>query len=139
MRTLFCLLLFCGFVSSKNNSQHNFLIEEVKEDSIPVLNFNNVKNELIKRNIPCWEIVLAQSQHESGNYTSRICKKKNNIFGMKGKNGYKKYSSWIECIDDYEQRFSKRYKGGDYFEFLIKVHYHEDPNYEMLVKKFVKK
>lgn len=84
-------------------------------DAISSLTRENLRKELIRRNIPCYEIVLAQALHETGNFTSRICREKNNIFGMRTKKGYKRYDSWIACVDDYENRFSKRYKGGDYF------------------------
>ena len=32
----------------------------------------NLEKELIRRNIPCYEIVLAQALHETGNFKSRI-------------------------------------------------------------------
>lgn len=108
-------------------------------DAVPSLTRKNLEKELIRRNVPCYEIVVAQALHESGNFKSRICREKNNIFGMRTKKGYKKYESWIDCVDDYVNKFSKRYKGGDYFKFLIKVHYHEDPLYEVRVRKHLKK
>lgn len=108
-------------------------------DVIPSLTRENLRKELIRRNIPCYEIVLAQALHETGNFKSRICIEKNNIFGMRTKKGYKRYNSWIACVNDYENKFSKRYKGGDYFKFLIKVHYHEDPHYEKRVRKHIRK
>ena len=123
MRKLFVLILLGITLSMYSN--------------VPSLTRENLKNELIRRNIPCYEIVLAQALHESGNFKSKICRERNNIFGMRTKKGYKRYESWIACVDDYENKFSKRYKGGDYFVFLRKVNYAEDPSYEQKVRKLM--
>lgn len=143
MRRIILFILLSGlFLSSYNRTPShqiviNNVVEEVIEDTIPTLNRENLKAELIKRNIPCYNIVLAQAILETGNFTSKHCKERNNIFGMRSKKGYKYYNSWIECVDDYEQKFSKRYKGGDYFQFLRKVCYAEAPDYEQRVRRLI--
>lgn len=140
MRRFLLILLIYGLVSSFSHNReayYKFVVDSVMVDTIPVLNRENVEKELIRRNIPHYKIVLAQSILETGNYTSNHCKKRNNIFGMRNKKGYKYYNNWIECVDEYERRFSKRYKGGDYFVFLRKVKYAEDPAYEQKIKKLL--
>ena len=143
------LLLCVLFVNSFNrNTSQRIAVDSisdsivlidpvVKIDTIPSLTVENLRAELIKKNIPQYKIVLAQALHETGNFKSKICRERNNIFGMRTKKGYKYYDSWVDCVDDYEKRFSRRYKGGDYFKFLISVHYHEDPMYEQRVRRFI--
>lgn len=101
---------------------------------VPVLNKKNVMAELQKQNIPHAKIVLKQSMLETGNYTSKVCKVHNNIFGIRKGNKYKRYNNYIECIADYKKLVSSRYKGGDYFQFLKKIGYAEDPNYTDILK-----
>jgi uncharacterized FlgJ-related protein len=58
------------------------------------------------------DVVLAQAILESGTFTSRIFKTKNNMFGMKvpgkrqttaiNKKGYASYVSWVDCVKDYK-------------------------------------
>ena len=139
MRRVLLCILFCGlFLNSYNRiPSHHIVVEEIVSDTIPTLNIENLQKELIKRNVPCYKIVIAQAVLETGHFKSKHCRERNNIFGMRNKKGYKYYNSWIECVDDYEKRFSKRYKGGDYFVFLQKVHYAEDPTYEQKVRKLL--
>lgn len=101
---------------------------------VPPLNKKNVLAELKKQKVPHAKIVLKQSILETGNYTSKVCKVHNNIFGIRKGNKYKKYKNYIECISDYKRLISSRYKGGDYFIFLDKIKYAEDPNYTDVLK-----
>lgn len=138
MKKLVFFMLFCSLTLSSYNVEKVTNYKITLEDTvIPPLTKENVEKELIKRKIPHHKIVLAQSLLETGHYTSAHCKNRNNIFGMRNKKGYKYYNNWIECIDDYENKFSKRYKGGDYFVFLRKVNYAEDPSYEQKVRKLM--
>ena len=141
MKRLLLLVFLCGmFITSFNGVSYSKVDIPVEEiNTIPELNVENLRKELIRRNIPQHKIVLAQALHETGNFKSKICRERNNIFGMRNKKGYKCYEHWIACVEDYEKRFSRRYKGGDYFKFLVSVHYHEDPMYEQRVRKFIKK
>ena len=106
--------------------------------SVPSLSKENVLLELLKQEVPFPKIVLAQSIHETGNYKSRLCRVNNNIFGMKHRNKYKKYNNYIECIADYKKRISSRYrKGEDYYQFLKRIGYASDPEYNSRIKKLV--
>ena len=91
--------------------------------------------ELIKQDVPHPYIVLAQSKLETGNYKSKLCKTHNNIFGMRTSKGYKKYSNYVECIEDYKRLISSRYKGGDYYAYLKRIGYAEDSTYIDKLKK----
>lgn len=108
------------------------------ETVIPNLNKENVLKELKKQEIPHANIVLAQSILETGGYKSKLSKTHNNIFGLKKGNKYRQYNNFIECIADYKKLISSKYKGGDYYVFLEKIKYAEDPNYINLLKGIVK-
>jgi len=142
---VFCVTAFSSFNSATNRTVCTDsvlvknMIADTISDSIPPLNYENLKAELIRRNIPCYDIVLAQAILETGNFTSRYCRERNNLFGMRTSKGYKSYASWIDCVADYERRFSKRYKGGDYYLFLKKCRFAEDPYYGFKVRRLVQK
>ena len=105
--------------------------------SVPPLNEKNVLAELKKQNVPHAHIVLAQSKLETGGYKSKLCKTHNNIFGLRKGNTYRRYDSYIACIADYKKRISSKYKGGDYYIFLMKLGYAEDPLYVRKLKGMV--
>lgn len=115
---------------------HDTIIEK-SIPSIPPLNAKNVLKELKKQNIPHAEIVLAQSKLETGGYTSKLCKTHNNIFGIRKNNKYKRYGDYIACIADYKKHISSKYKGGDYYLFLERLGYAEDPEYTKKLKNIV--
>ena len=152
-----CCLLLIGIILGCLYQKH-FEVSSIKEvttierdtiikhDTIyakfvaPPLNKHSVLAELKKQNVPHAHIVLAQSIHETGNYKSKLCKTHNNIFGMKKGNQYKKYNDYIECIEDYKKLISSRYKKGeDYYQFLSRIGYASDPEYNEKLKKIIQK
>lgn len=96
-----------------------------------------VKEELKKQNLKHPEIVLAQSRLETGEYTSEVCKKYNNLFGLRKGNAYRKYNHWTESVTAYKELIQSRYNGGDYYQFLRRIKYAEDPAYIDKVKNLV--
>ena len=103
-----------------------------------------VLSEIKRQGIPHPHIVLAQARLETGNFKSDLCQVNKNLFGMKGgkgtrkRNGYAAYRHWRESIKDYKDRISSRYQGGDYFAFLRRIGYAEDPAYQRKVMHIVK-
>lgn len=98
----------------------------------------NVYAELKRQEVPHAEIVLAQSLLETGNYKSKLAHSHSNIFGMRTSKGYKKYKNWSECISDYKKRISSRLKGGEnYYQFLVRIGYAEDPSYTNKLKQWI--
>lgn len=91
--------------------------------------------EIKKQNIPHAKIVYAQARLESGNFKSTFYKKTNNMFGLKRKGKYARYSNWKESVTDYKKRISSRYKGGNYYAFLEKIGYAKDKRYIEKVKQ----
>ena len=105
------------------------------------LNDSTLMVELVKNNIVYPEIVLAQAKLETGNYTSRICRVKHNLFGLNSSKGYRSYSTWQESVVAYKKLIQSRYKGGDYYKFLERIGYAGKGNtlYTKLLKRIVKK
>lgn len=122
-------------VTSKDK---NVKIAEVKPIvKSKVLNETNLKAELIKKNIPHANIVLAQAKLETGNFKSNLVHTHQNIFGLKKGNRYRRYSHWTECVEDYKKCISNRYNGGSYYAFLNRIGYASHPNYTRLLKEMV--
>ena len=95
-----------------------------------------VREEIKRQSLPHPEIVLAQARLETGNFTSKMCKTKHNIFGIKHGGRYASYTSWRECVTDYKKRISSRYHGGDYYAFLTRIGYAQDKNYIAKLRRF---
>ena len=98
-----------------------------------------VYDELKKYNVKYPQIVLAQTKLETGDYTSTLCKKHGNLFGLKRKGGYAKFNNWKESVKAYRDWVQYKYKGGDYYVFLKKIGYASDPKYIIKVKEMVKR
>lgn len=116
-KALLIILLSTAFISNAQTSKQVFA-------------------ELKRQNIPHAEIVLAQARLETGNFSSKLCKTKHNIFGIKHGKQYASYRRWEDCVTDYKRRISIRYKGGDYYAFLQKIGYASDPRYIKKLKQF---
>lgn len=85
------------------------------------------------------EIVYAQAILETGHFKSGGCRKGHNLFGLRGKH-YHRYKHWSESVKAYKEKIQSRYKPGeDYYKFLKRIHYAEDPNYINLLRSIVKK
>ena len=77
-------------------------------------------------------IVKAQAILETGNFTSNLCVKNNNLFGLydsKNKRYYS-YNHWWESIIAYKKTIQKRYENSRYYYmFLEDIEYAEDKEY----------
>ena len=82
--------------------------------------------------------VLAQAKLESGNYTSSHCRNRNNFLGLYNsrRKEYFKFNHWSECILAYKDMVEYKLKEGeDYYQFLDRIGYAENPNYVKQVKQ----
>lgn len=104
---------------------------------LPKLNDKNLEKELIKHNIKHPQIVLAQAKLESGNYTSDVYKKTNNLFGLRKGNRYRKFGHWTESVKAYKNLIQSRYNGGNYLAFLSNIGYASDAEYISKLKQFI--
>ena len=105
------------------------------EEDIAAMNYELNRENILKimeyYGLSNTDIVMAQARLETGNFTSRICKEYNNLFGLYdcSENDYYKFTSWKECILFYKIKIQSRYKGGDYMKFLEDISYAEDKEY----------
>lgn len=93
--------------------------------------------ELKRQNIKHPNIVLAQAKLETGHYTSDVCKKNNNLFGLMKGDKYHHFSHWKNSIKFYKKHIQSRYNGGDYYNFLNNIGYAEDKNYIQKLRQLV--
>lgn len=112
--------------------QPEFLNEELSDSTLlKALIYYEINEPLI---------VLAQAKLESANYKSRLCKEKNNIFGLyNSKAGqYYNFDHWTNCILAYKNMIEYKQKDGeDYYHFLLRIKYAEDVEYIGKVKSIV--
>lgn len=106
-----------------------YLLEDVNEEVL--------YKTLVHYEFPEPAIITAQAVLETGNFKSRLCNNNNNLFGLYNskKLEYYKFDSWISCIFAYKKFILNKYKDGeDYYGFLHKIGYAEDPKYIDKVK-----
>lgn len=84
--------------------------------------------------------VLAQALLETGNFSSRVCKEYNNLFGLYDSKHreYYRFARWEDSVVGYRRMIQYRYKGGNYLHFLKRIGYAEDPRYITKVAQLVK-
>lgn len=100
------------------------------------LNINNLYQALDKYGIAFPKIVVAQALLETGYFTSNVCLNYNNLFGLRkpSDGSYYRFGNWEESVKAYKDYVQYKYRGGDYFRFLDRIGYAEDPNYLYKVK-----
>ena len=148
----YVLLTFMVFLSSHTK-------DEVASDEPQietVSNTDELTEEMLmsyikQLNIRFPHIVLAQAKLETGNFTSRLFKENNNLFGMKcatkrpfthkgEQRGHAKYDRWQDCVIDYAlyqaAYLSKKKTESEYFAYLSE-NYAEDTNYIIVLKKII--
>ena len=134
MMTLMRLLLVILIIKPVNNT--NLKLKKFTSTTInrKLLNkeFINSKLLLLKlkqHKIQYPYIVLKQAILETGWFKSNVLKTHNNLFGFRTSKGYIKFKTVDESIIYYKNWQAKRYKGGDYYEFLVNIKYAEDTMY----------
>lgn len=142
MKRILLIILFC-FISmsfhdievipqqTRTEVQDTSFLHKELSDSILylALEYYNIKHP---------RIVLAQAKLESGNYTSDHCVKRNNFLGLYNsrKKEYFSFKHWTDCIKGYKNMVEYKLKDGeDYYDFLIRIGYAEDPSYVDKVKQ----
>ena len=84
--------------------------------------------------------VLAQAILETGYFKSYNCRVRNNTLGLfnSRKMQYFEFDHWSESIKGYKNMIEYRLKDDeDYYNFLKRIGYAEDPNYIAKVKRIV--
>lgn len=98
------------------------------EERLP-LTKENLYKALKKHGIKYPKIVLAQAILETGHFSSRVCKDKNNLFGLRHSKGYYDFDHWEESVVAYRDWVQYKYKSGDYLMFLKKIGYASAKDY----------
>jgi len=107
-----------------------------------------LKNEIQSLNLDHPDIVLAQAEIETGNYTSQIFKQNKNLFGMKVAKSrpttavkeqlnHAYYNSYKESLLDYalwQANYAKNLTKQEYLQLLQQI-YAEDANYVFKLKQ----
>lgn len=110
------------------------------------INSQEVYHLLKKYDIKHSEIVLKQAIHETGNFKSKLCKYKYNLFGFRIGGRYTSFNSYEDCVAYYKQWQTKyyvdnpksryyKYYSSNYYRFLQKRGYAEDKKYIVKLKK----
>lgn len=112
---------------------------------------DKLKEYVLQLNIKYPNIVLGQAELETGNFTSKIFKENNNLFGMRQArqrcttasgtdNNHAFYDSWKSSVVDYalfQSAFLRNIHTEDeYFEYL-RQNYAEDPQYIIKLKAII--
>jgi len=135
--TLLPMSLYSPATIKKDSDYKNFRIYELQKAE---LTLDNVKEYLQLSNVSNPIIVLSQFVLETGHGKSYVCKTFNNLFGLRTSTGYIKFTHWTESISSttgkigYKQLQDKKYKGGCYYSFLVKMKYAEASNYISVLK-----
>lgn len=127
---IYLALILLGTFSLSAQEVPSFMNKSPEEGLIEALEYYDVHHK---------EIVYAQAILETGHFKSGGCLKGHNLFGLRGKH-YHRYKHWSESVKAYKEKIQSRYKPGeDYYKFLKRIHYAEDPNYINLLKSIVKR
>ena len=148
-------IIVTSFIPVKNTPDISTYTEYEKILILEQLNeFSEDKliGKISKLNFRFPHIVYAQSLIETGNFTSKIFKENNNLFGMREAKvrlnlalgtqySHAYYDSWESSLLDYALYASSYLKDLNteekYFDYLGK-NYAEDPNYVSKLRKIIK-
>lgn len=143
MKRIILIILFC-FVSMSFHDVNVMPKQQVVEVcDTSFLNANELNDSILYLALVHYEVkhpkaVLAQAKLESGNYTSKHCRTKNNFLGLYNsrKKEYFSFSHWTACIQGYKDMIEYKMKDGeDYYMFLKRIGYASDPTYISKVKQ----
>lgn len=144
---LLCIAIWLGY---------NYYQVQYEEEKVPVkleqpefFLADTPTKELVKEaceyfELKYSEIVVAQSILETGHYNSNNCIKHNNLFGLYNSKSeqYYKFDKWWKSVLMYKesiQRESRMRTNEDYFDYLVRIGYAEDPLYIDKLKRIIKK
>lgn len=149
------VLFLMGWLSGTNKYIINQIVNSHKVDTVYVQTQPFSEEALIdllrSSNIKYPYIVLAQAKIESGNYTSKVFRENNNLFGMKEpnvrtttalgtKNSHAYYLDWVSSVYDYAMFQNNRMQGVDSeSEYYAKLAdgYAADSTYAAVIRKTV--
>ncbi len=144
MKRIILTLLLCFIFMSFQESETNHITRAPEEKDLSFLtgelNDSTLYLALQYYEIKYPKIVLAQAKLETGNYRSKLCKQGNNLFGLYNsrRKRYYTFDHWTNSIEAYKNMIEYKHKDGeDYYAFISRIGYAEDPNYVRKVKQIV--
>ena len=112
-----------------NNNNYSYSYITTFENKTPE---EGIDEALIYYNIEHPTIVKAQAILETAHFTSDLCIKNNNLFGLydsKNKKYYS-YNHWWESIEAYKKLIQRKYDNSKYYyRFLEDIKYAKDKEY----------
>lgn len=143
MKRIILIILFCFISMSFHDVDVLPKQQDVEVCDTSFLNVNELNDSILYLALVHYEVkhpkaVLAQAKLESGNYTSKHCRTKNNFLGLYNsrKKEYFSFSHWTACIQGYKDMIEYKMKDGeDYYDFLVRIKYASDPIYIYKVKQ----
>ena len=130
-----CLNNRLDSLTINNNNNYSYSHITTFESKTPE---EGIDEALQYYNIEHPTIVKAQAILETGNFTSDLCLKNNNLFGLydsKNKRYYS-YNHWWESIEAYKKLIQKKYDNSKYYYmFLEDIKYAKDKEYINKLKK----
>lgn len=143
-----CLAVICKALATPKEEA---AIRTIVTDSIPVVvderpDFmskspqEGLMGALVYYEVDHPEIVYAQAILETGNFKSYGCLTRNNLFGLRKKDGdYMSFGHWTLSVAAYKRYIQKySHPPNDYYQYLQDLGYAEDPEYITKLKQIVK-
>lgn len=131
-------------IQRKNNKQIEKEMIEIVPDSLDLslldLNKDNFMFVCDYYDIAEPEVVYAQAQLESGRFTSKVFRDKNNFLGLYNSRAkeYYTFNHWTHCLKGYKDYVQSKWDGKcNYYTFLERLPYAEDPAYISKIKRIV--
>lgn len=125
----------------KYNEKHQTEIK-IEHSAAPAFFYQSPEEGLVEAlnyyGIQYPQIVYAQALLETGHFTSSVCKKYNNLFGLYNSKikDYYSFEHWSDSVKAYRDFVQYKYKGNtDYYTFLVNLPYAMDPNYINKIKQ----
>lgn len=107
------------------------------DENLSNLTIENLYKVLDKYDVKFQKIVMAQALLETGRFTSSLCLQSHNLFGLRhpSDGSYYVFNSWEESVKAYKDDVQYKYDGGDYYAFLNRIGYAQDPKYTSKVMR----
>lgn len=142
---ILCIFQYLGYTSNKDAPNSSITEEHSKIDTIPSFHYKSPKDGLMEAldyyGVKYPKIVYAQAILETGHFKSDLCVNDNNLFGLYNskKKKFYTFNHWSESVVAYINFVQYKYKPpNDYYDFLDKLGYAEDPLYISKVKQIEK-
>lgn len=151
LRISYLHIVKCSKVTAQSCEAQSFIIKERSVEN--TFTKENLKSYLTELNVKYPHIVMAQSEIETGHYSSTIFKENHNLFGMKEaklrpttakgtNNNHAYYKNWRESCQDYalyQASYLKNIKTEEEYLQYLKQNYAQDSSYINKIISIIRK